>query len=343
MLKGWVLLAAFVLTLVAAPPHYPDFSKCQEKIVDSLLQIPAGDAIGIGNNHYLLFSANPPSHFKIIRHDPFLQLYLIEAHTIDHPLELWDNRPTKNPDKWIASISRQHVEKGQKTGWGAGIDRLATFSSLTEPGSVMTGICYQIYGIGVGSNHYIESYYLERFVQNETVYYGDIGVRVGEQDGVIVTSSDPFFPQNPFWIGDRIMKVKNQLIGSVQEFYDTVINLPEGQRIEVEIERHEQTKKYPVTVGRRYGGGYLTDTFLERFGVAVGKNLQVTKATPDAPNRFRWLKPGDRLISINHEPVEQYGNIQKLLSQTRREQVTFLMERDEFQFFVQVPTRWARR
>lgn len=342
MLKGCLLLLAFVFTLLAVPPDYPDFSKCQEKITDAMLPTPVGDAIAIGSNRYLLFSPVAPNQFKIIRHDPFLQLYLIEADTNDHPLELWDNRPTKNPDKWMASISRQHVEKGQKTGWGTGIDQLATFSSETEPGSVMTGICYQIYGIGVGAKHYIETYYLDRFVKNEAVYYGDIGVRVQEKEGVVITSSDPFFPGNPFRVGDRIIKVQNQSIENVQEFYDLVINLPEGKRVGIEIKRYGQIKEFPVVVSRRYGGGYMTDTFLERFGVAVGKNLQVLKATPDSPNRFRWLKPGDRLLSINHQPVERYEDIQNLLSQTRREQVTFLMERDQFQFFIQVPTRWAQ-
>lgn len=54
-------------------------------------------------------------------------------------------------------------------------------------------------GLGVGGNGFIETKFIKRFLNQKEPYYGDIGVRLKENNKrLVVAQFDPFFPKNPF-------------------------------------------------------------------------------------------------------------------------------------------------
>ncbi|WP_104624951.1 DUF7488 domain-containing protein [Helicobacter felis] len=260
-----------------------------------------GDSLSLEwQKHQVAFlrSLTPPKGVKILKADPFMGFYLINAPKTRfayHLLDM-DSRAYRYP---LASV-KQDALLGKILERQKGFLDFAKFSAPVPTNAVVSNICYQIYGIGVGGHSFIETKYLKRFLAQKTPYYGDIGVRVGE--GMVVERIDPFFANNPFVERDVIISINGEHIANPNAFEWVVSNLTYGSLAHISIRRGDTLKEFKVKVGRRYGGFLLPDTFLERFGIVLDDKLTITQA-----RHLRYplnvLRVGDRIKWINKRPV----------------------------------------
>ncbi|RDU56147.1 PDZ domain-containing protein [Helicobacter sp. MIT 00-7814] len=278
---------------------------------------------------------------KILKSDPFVGLYLIESTLpkLSYDLLPLDERTLK--DKNLIAITAKNPPKGHITARQSDYLQYAHFSSKLAPNSVIGNICYQIYGIGVGDNGFLEKKYIDRFLQSEAGVYGDIGVRLDHK--LRVSLSDPFFANNPFLGGDELVSVNGTKLTSLSQAHWIISNLKIGSSAKVSFKRNGALQNAEVVVGRLYGGMLLRDTFLERFGIELSENLQILSMTNAQNSRFKELKVGDRIVWINKTPAT-LANLTTLLSESLQPQalktyegkIQLLVRRGEFEFFIKI-------
>ncbi|WP_104721557.1 DUF7488 domain-containing protein [Helicobacter mesocricetorum] len=321
-----------------------DFQACQDKSKLSLEKIGNDYAVAIeslDNKKAKLFLYSPktsPKGYNILKHDPFVGMYLLESKNNLTPISLRDIT-SKELGEEIASITPQANVSGKiQTLMQSPID-FATLNTPTFSNSLISTICDHIYGIGIGENKFIEKKYLERFLKNDSIYYGDIGIRVfqNNNDRVEVDVIDPFFKDNPFKYGDIIMMINGQAIPNVSDFHRVVFDLEQDSIIPVRIERNQAVINVEAKVDKRRGGLLLPEDFLGRIGIEISDNFTITSIAPTASNGFEQLKVGDKILTVNKKNVPQgYNAIIKLLGEFPDQQQKWLVVRNDFYFFVEV-------
>lgn len=164
-----------------------------------------------------------PKGYKILKHDPFVGMYLLESKNELLPISLRSINKEILEDEMASILPQEGVSGKIQTRMQSPID-YATLNTPTFQNSLISTVCDHIYGIGIGKNQFIEKAYLERFVYSDSVYYGDIGVRVfqNSEDRVEVNLIDPFFSANPFAYGDIIMAINGEAIPNVAHFHRVV-------------------------------------------------------------------------------------------------------------------------
>ena len=339
-LKWWVLCCVFVSALLAQ--EY-DYKHCIEYYTHA--SVPVGDTRAVALKHngkvvYFLYARTPPKA-KILKSDPFMGFYLIESKPtkLAYDLLTLDKRTLEDPN--LVAISAKSPARGHITGRQSGYLHYAQFSNTLERNSVIGNICYQIYGVGVGGKGFIERSYIERFLNAKEIAYSDIGVRLDSKRAV-VRYSDPFFPRNPFLQDDEILNINATKITSATQALWLITNLPRTREVMVQVRRAGQILNFSLKPDRLYGGFLLRDTFLERFGIVLDNNMMIV-SKHDAPNRFKDLKVGDRIVWINKTPATP-NNLKELLTRTLEPQelskyegkIQLLVRRGEFEFFIKI-------
>lgn len=261
----------------------------------------------------IAFSPHPLTNPDIIKSDPFVGLYILKVPKTKfsyHFLNI-DNFAKTNE---LASIGLNFNAKGKIVKNQTGFIDYAKFSSKVPLNGTISNICYQIYGLGVGENHFIDKVYLNRFLNEKSPYYGDIGIRVIQEKGnVFVYEIDPFFSDNPFMLGDVILSIDGKKISTYQQFEWLISNAAYNKALKVEIIRDDQKMTLNPIVNQRYGGFLLPDTFLERFGISVNNDLEIIKYNQKMDfqkyNSDSWFKLGDKIIWINGQPILNQANL----------------------------------
>ncbi|BCZ16915.1 PDZ domain-containing protein [Helicobacter sp. NHP19-003] len=284
-----------------------------------------------------------PKGAKILKADPFIGFYLLKTPPTEFAYSLLDidEHAYTHP---LASVSAHQATRGQIVRRQEGFLDYARFSVPVAANGVVSNICYQIYGVGVGGG-FIEARYIKRFLRQSTPYYGDIGVRVHQRGGVVVESVDPFFANNPFLEGDKITNINGRNIDSVRDFEWIVSNLAYQKRARVQVLRRGRYKTLGVSVDRRYGGFLLPDSFLERFGVKLNAHFVIQALAKNRPKAIKVLHVGDKLVWINRRPIAPAGaSFSAKLSALRRALshgymqggIELLVLRNGFEFYVRL-------
>ncbi|MDO7252555.1 DUF7488 domain-containing protein [Helicobacter cappadocius] len=250
----------------------------------------------------IVFSPTLPQGLKILKSDPFVGLYIVQGKKPHYSYQ-FKNIDSYAKNRELSAIALRYSKKGKILAYQKGFIDYAEFSSPIPRNGVISNICYQIYGLGVGGRYFIDKKYLDRFLSEKSAYYGDIGVRVIQKDKyILVRQVDPFFQDNPFLSGDVILSINGKNINSYGDFEWTLSNLPYKKPAQIEILRNTQKQKLNVVVDKRYGGFLLPDTFLERFGIVLDKTLTITDIDENSKEKLN-LKIGDQIIWINDKPV----------------------------------------
>ncbi|PAF47689.1 hypothetical protein BKH41_07310 [Helicobacter sp. 12S02232-10] len=300
-----ILKSLLIFWIVSGVFGY-DFSYCVKYYDEATISQGGQHAVSIKTskgNVSLLFSPSPPIGVKILKADPFVGLYLIETRPPKYAYHISkiDDYAKK---KELSSIASKVSSKGRIIKAQSGFTHYAQFSVPVLRNGVVGNICYQIYGIGVGGKYFIDKTYLDRFLNQKSPYYGDIGVRVVQRDKyVIVRQVDPFFEHNPFLPGDVILSVNGKALNSYADFEWVVSNLPYKKPAEILLIRNNQKKKIKVLTDKRYGGFLLSDTFLERFGIWLDQNLTITRIDENPSKKLDSFRVGDKIIWIDKKPV----------------------------------------
>lgn len=278
---------------------------------------------------YVGFFATRPKGVKILKYDPFVGLYAFPLDSKDAQSYMIMPLDEKALTLNMADIGRRYAEKGIVIEPQKGYLNYARFSAQTIPNSVISNICYQIYGIGMGENLFIDSKYLMRFIEQKEAYYGDIGIRLYPpnkevpNDVLKVEYVDPFFPNVPFLKNDEILSINNKKFKDYYDFEWFVSNLAENSSVVVKIRRGEKQESFSVKVSRRYGGFLLPDRFFERIGITLNNELVITEIDPAFQSLQQGLVVGDKILWINNKKILDFH--QKSTSQEVEDRLRFLL------------------
>ncbi len=321
----FVFASLFFIDLYACKGGY---STCIAKVKDShaiqnnTLQIP------LKKKTRVLYTHTKPDA-KILKYDPFLSLYLIEdpkpfAYPFDINLRL---------QVGTAMVTDKSSRKGEFVQNQIGLNTLARYSKPLLIPSLLTNSCCSLEGI-VTSHGIIQKEYLKHFIDVKKSQYGDIGIRVKNKRGsVIVTASDPFFENNPFKTDDRIVVFDGREVKAASSLMRMILFSKRGVKHTVKIKRDNQYLTYTVTTKKRYGGGELSDTFLESQGVFFDKALNLVKIE----KKFKGygIKKCDRLIQINGVKIKNQKELRRYIQKVK-DYSSLLFERNNFQFFINI-------
>jgi len=325
VLRLFIILNLFLLQLYACEG---DYQSCQTKINDSksiqnnLLSIP------LENNRRIIYTKDIPNAV-ILKHDPFLSLYLVQ-----------DKKPFKYPftfnmksQNHTALIDNKKIIEGKFSQRQIGLNTFASYTKSTNDAALLMSRCCSLEGVNT-SRGVIEKEYLKRFATSKTSSYGDIGVRLIDEKGfVIVRASDPFMKNNPFHRGDCIVAFNGVKVKSASQLMQKILFSRLGSKNRVKIKRDEIFHTSSVVTTKRYGGGYISDTFLERKGIYFDKTLHIVKLEKEFENY--GLKVGDRLLKLNAVTLNNQEQL-RLYLEKFKDYSLMLFERDNFQFFVNI-------
>ena len=304
------------------------FEACRLKTIHSdtisnqTLQIP------VQNNKRLLFSKTTPNA-KIIKHDPYLSLYLVEdKKNFKHPFII-----NSKLSLGTAAINNEIVTEGKILKHQVGLNIFALYSEPLFASSILLNSCCALEGI-VTPNVMIEKEYLERFLKIKKVSYADIGIRVvDEKKLIIVNVSNPFMKNNPFKKDDCILELNGKKVKNSAIFMRDILFSKIGSTHKIKIKRDSKVLTLSVKSQKRVGGGYLSDTFLEFLGISFDKNAYIIKIEKKALQY--QLKLGDKLLGINGENIKSEEDILEILAKSKKSS-HLLFQRGQFQFFVTV-------
>lgn len=254
------------------------------------------------------FFKETPKDIEILKADPFIGLYAFRTkggkNEQTYIIRDIDERAMKLN---MASIAYNYSEAGIILEAQKGYLKYGRFTAPTQLNGVISNICYQIYGLGMGENLFMDSRYLLRFLEQKEPYYGDIGIRLyapnPEDKTLKVEFVDPFFPDVPFLKDDEILSINNHIFKDYYDFEWFVTNLPENSEADVKIRRGEAITEYKVKVSRRYGGFLLPDRFFERLGITLDNTLTITSTNPNLQGLQQGLLEGDTILWINNQKI----------------------------------------
>ena len=295
------------------------------------------DAHAIENNYLslplekgfsLLFTRKKPNG-KILKFDPFLSLYLVkENHPFRYPFDF-----SNLSKKESAVVTKQTFQEGRFLQHQIGLDSFGRYSKQLSLPAVITDSYCSLEGL-VTQKGVIEKEYLKHFLHSKESQYGDIGVRVEEQNKrVVVSAKDPFFKGNPFQKGDIIVAFDGKKVFKSALFMQKVLFAKVATTHTIKIQRAKKLLTYRVSVAKRFGGGFVSDTFLESKGLYFDENLLLTGVNSHL--KEYGLHCGDRLIQINGVLVKRQKEVRESFQKLQKP-LSLLFERNGFEFFVNI-------
>ncbi len=301
---------------------------CRQKTLDSKSIVNQTLQIPLQNNQRLIFSKTPPSG-KIIKHDPYLSLYLVEdKNNFKFPFRI-----NKNVASGTFGVDNKKVIEGKIVKRQEGLKSFAIFSERLSTPSLLLNSCCALEGI-VTERGIIEKEYIERFLRVKKVTYGDFGVEVKTlNSAVVVESSNPFVKGNLLKKGDIILELDGKKVKDSAKFMRDVFFSEIGSTHKIKVKRGNETITVTAKTQSRKGGGYLKDVYLEFLGLSFDENLAIEKIAPEA--KHYGLKEGDKLLQINTKNVKSQEDIFNIINDSKNS-TNLLFQRDQFQFFVKV-------
>ena len=325
MLRLFVAFTLLFLNLYACRGGY---KSCKQKINDANAITNNTANIPVTKHTRVIFSQTPPQA-KILKHDPYLSLYLIaDKKGFRYPF-----KTGHMPVLGTASVDKHRAIEGKIIKHQVGLNQFATFSEAVSFPSLLLTSCCSLEGI-ITPRGIIEKAYIDRFVKIKNVSYSDIGIRVKDDKKlVLVKAINPFLDGNDFQVDDCILRFDGKKVKSASTLMQWILFSKIGSSHTVKIKRGAKLLTLKMKSSKRNGGGYLSDTFLEFLGVSFDKHLRIIKIEEKA--KKYQLKLGDRLIQVNQKNITTQNEILKIISQSK-DSSHLLFERHHFQFFVTI-------
>jgi hypothetical protein len=298
-----------------------DFQLCKQKFIDvhaldgNELRIP------VTKTTDLLYAPVAPSN-GILKANPLMGLYLVKREEpFEHPYIITPSQPQR-----VAAVDNFMALPGRMVRNQSGLNHFAQFDQPLSAPCVLNDPCCTLEGI---VTHYgiIDKSYLRHFIATDPFVYGDIGIRLMEREGkVYVKNIDPFMNELPFRQGDRLVAFDGKRVSDMKSLEKKILFSNQGETYTAEVKRDGKLLKVTGRVYKRYGGGFVSDTYLERYGIFFDRDLAIAEANGD-------LRSGDRLIRVNSRVVASADDVRQYMAAGDGSAV-LLFERDGFQFFV---------
>lgn len=324
MLRVFIALNFLLLNIYACEGGY---NSCVNKVKHSktlqnkTLQIP------ISKHTKLVFSRDKPSA-KILKHDPFLCLYIVEdKNSFKHPFKINMRYPAGLSSVNDSSAIEMKIKTRQ-----LGLSQFASANVKLQVPAVLTNSCCSLEGI-VTERGIIEKVYIKRFLDVKDVRYSDIGIRVKDtKNGIIVTSYDPFMKNNPFKIGDYVLSMDANKIKYSATLMRRILFAKIGSTHTLKVKRDKKIINIKVKSQERLSGGYKIETYLENYGLTFDKNLRLIKI--DKTKKHYGFLLGDRLLQVNTHKVDKQNDVMKYISDFKYHPKLLFERNDNFQFFI---------
>lgn len=325
MLRVFIALTFFLLLNSNACEG--GFDSCIKKVKHSNALQNATVSLPITKNTRLVFSTTKPKG-KILKHDPFLALYIVkDTKGFKYPFRINMREPST-----IAAINKYSSIEGRIFKRQIGLNEFAYFKYEVKAPAVLTNSCCALEGI-LTPRGVIEKVYINRFINKKDIRYSDIGIRVKDTNkGIQVTSYDPFMKKNPFKIGDYILSMDGKKVKYSSTLMRRILFAKVGSTHNVKVKRNGKIIDIKVRTQQRLSGGYKVETYLEKYGLTFDKDLYIIGI--DKAKKFYGLKVGDQLFKVNDKRVKNQKDVMKYISDFKFHP-TLLFERNaNFQFFV---------
>jgi len=325
VLRLFLLLNLSLLTAFACSGGYPT---CQQKLQDSNSISNNQIQLSVKKHQRLLFSTTIPNK-NIIKYDQFLSLYLIE----DKKGFAYPFRFARNSSNVVGAINNTTVTKGTIIEPQMGLTTLGSFSDASVKVALLSTSCCDIDGF-VTPDGVIQRAYLEHFLKSKSNSYSDVGIRVKQdKHRIIVTAVDPYVKNNPFLEDDCILKHNGKKVKNAATLMQKILFSKEGMIHKFQVKRGKKVLNLVQKTEMRFGGGYISDTFLERFGIYVDEELKIVRLSENYKGNA--LKMCDTLIQIDKKRVHNQQEVMQTIS-TQGKVTSLLIQRDNFQFFVKI-------
>lgn len=324
MLRVLLALALFSISAFSCQGGYTSCInkvKHSNSIKNQTIQIP------ISKTTRLVYSTTKP-HAKILKHDPFLSLYIIkDTNSFKYPFKINMRYPSG-----IAAINNSYAKEGRISKRQVGLNSFGKFNYKVKTPSILTNSCCSLEGI-VTPRGVIEKAYLNRFINKTDIRYSDIGIRVEDsKKGVVVSSINPFMKNNLFKKGDYIISFDGQKQKYSYLLMQKILFAKIGSTHNVKVKRDNKIINIKVRTENRLSGGYKVETYLEKYGLTFDKNLYITAI--EKSKKTYGLKVGDQLLKVNSKFVKNQNDVARNISDFKFHPTLLFQRNKNFQFFV---------
>jgi hypothetical protein len=313
---------------------YPDFKQCYKKNLKSFVYFGDIRAVAVTKHLAVAYSKVKPK-VDYIKYDPFLNLYLFYSKKPLKPVRLRSSYLLK-VGEWVAGMDDKSLYVGNFASNNDMIDSIYLQNANLKENSIISCLCCEVYGLGVGEGKFIGSELIRRFMHTKgDISYGDIGVRFTKRgDSFFVSSINPFYKEQPLKVGDKILRVNGKEIFSLKQLRRAVLFAKPNSKLKIKLLRGNALFEVDVKVFKKISGGVLGDSFLEKRGIYFDEKLQIKKVSKDSFASKIGLKKGDKLLMIDGIKMENEDDLKSYLSNTKKGEFQLLFDRDDFQFFV---------
>ncbi len=132
-------------------------------------------------------------------------------------------------------------------------------------------------------------------------------------------------PQSPgtaagIEVGDRVLSVDGQAMETWQDLEGSILSAG-GREVHLEIQRKGATTDIALTPDKvtRYGFGYS--------GILPPLSAEVVRLMPGAPAQAAGIEPGDVILSIDGQPVDQFYDLIRLIAPRPKEALELVVDR----------------
>ncbi len=314
MLRVFIALNILLLNLFACKGEY---NSCKQKITNLNVIQNQNLFIPVSNNKTLIYSIKKPNA-KIIKHNPFLNLYLVKS---------------KNKVKYPFTINNKLKISNKFKKAQIGLNSLAIIDKQLFAPSLLLNKCCNLEGL-VTPNGIIQKEYIDNFINSKNKDYSDLGIRViDDAKKVIVNRVNPFDKNMKFKKGDHITHLNTKKVKNSSRFMMDILFAKIGTKFKINIIRDGKKVALDAVTTKRLGGGSISDTFLEQNGLYFSDNLTIISI--GEKYKIYGLKIGDRLIQVNNKKVNTITDIRKNIDDFKHF-ASLLFTRNNFQFFVNI-------
>lgn len=121
-------------------------------------------------------------------------------------------------------------------------------------------------------------------------------------------------------IGDRVLSVDGQLMETWQDLEGSILSAG-GREVNLEIQRDVETINISLTPEKitRYGFGYS--------GILPPLGSEVVRLIPGAPAQLAGIEPGDVILEVDGQPIDQFYDLIRLIGPRPDEELGLVVER----------------
>lgn len=317
---------------------YPDFAACYEKNKASIVYFGTTRAIAISEKYAIAYTKEKPS-VPFIKHDYLSNLYLFESSKPLIPLKLKSTEELKLGE-WLASMTENSLQV-HNASKKSNTDTFFEMGGQGDAGSIVGGLCCEMYGIGVGDKYFIGSLTLMQFIDGKSASYVDLGARfVENNESIFVDAIDATPGKSKLKVGDKITALNGKKIKTLAELDERIIQGKKESKLSASIERNNVFVEENIFVSAPVIKPVVKkvvpkkESYFGTKGFSFLNGLVLKAPAYKTIAEKSGLKEGDRLIQVNENRVETLAEAENQIQKSREREISLLFERQDFQFFV---------